>query len=283
MTRKMGLDSHMEQQRTAPRQRSLATMMLLALCAMGAFGGFVALGTWQVQRLHWKLDLIERVSNRVHAAPVRAPGPERWAEISAASDEYRHVRVTGTFLFPLTTRVQAVTEQGSGFWLLTPLRDGEGNIILINRGFVPAHAFQKAGPVTTSAAPDSPRVIAGLLRITEPGGGFLRRNDPAGERWYSRDVAAIGAARGLNRLAPYFIDADADQPTAQPEGGEGASYHPIGGLTVIAFHNSHVAYALTWYALALMVLGAALRVGLEGREAFFPIVAAAVFLRRRLL
>jgi surfeit locus 1 family protein len=88
------------------------------------------------------------------------------------------------------------------------------------------------------------------LRISEPGGGFLRHNDPAGNRWYSRDVAAIAASHGLAGAAPYFVDAARGQDPA------GAPDHPTGGLTVISFPNTHLVYALTWYALALMVAGA---------------------------
>jgi surfeit locus 1 family protein len=227
----------------------------------------VALGTWQVHRLHWKHALIERVEQRVHAAPLAAPGPQRWAQLTAEGDEYRHVRVTGAFLFPLTTRVQAVTALGSGYWLLTPLRDGDGNIFMVNRGFVPAGAAELASPPGQgTGSSESPRTVTGLLRISEPGGGFLRHNDPLANRWYSRDVRAIAAARGLSHVAPFFVDADAGQPTAQADGGSGPANRPVGGLTVIAFHDSHMAYALTWYALALMVLGAALRVGIEERR-----------------
>ncbi len=87
--------------------------------------------------------------------------------------------------------------------------------------------------------------MTGLLRITEPRGGFLRTNDPAGDRWYSRDIAAIAAARGLSNVAPYFIDADA---TPNPDGW------PRGGLTIVKFPNSHLVYALTWFGMALMTL-----------------------------
>src|SRR3546814_12551770 len=55
----------------------------------------------------------------------------------------------------------------------------------------------------------APVTVTGLLRVTEPGGAFLRSNDPVADRWFSRDVAGIAKARGLGRTAPYFVDADA--------------------------------------------------------------------------
>src|SRR5262249_18990521 len=82
--------------------------------------------------------------------------------------------------------------------------------------------------------------------MTEPKGGFLRHNDPAHDRWYSRDVTAIAAARGLSDVAPFFIDADAVP---------GENEYPIGGLTVVRFPNNHLIYALTWCGLALMLAG----------------------------
>ena len=98
--------------------------------------------------------------------------------------------------------------------------------------------------------------MTGLLRITEPHGGFLHDNDPAHDRWYSRDVEAIAQARGLSRVAPYFIDADA--APAGPD-DRGSSPGPIGGLTVIAFRNDHLLYAITWFSLALLCAWAARR------------------------
>ncbi|MDP5008720.1 MAG: SURF1 family protein, partial [Glaciimonas sp.] len=180
--------------------------------------------------------------------PIAAPDSQQWSQITAASDEYRHVSVTGTFLYALTVRVKAVTELGGGFWLLTPLQSEDGSVVLVNRGFVPTKAgaqydrpdYVVPGDVT----------VTGLLRMTEPSGGFLRDNDPAANLWYSRDVAAIAAARGLSKAAPYFVDADA----AKSASGLLSNY-PIGGMTVIAFKNNHLVYALTWYALALMVAG----------------------------
>jgi surfeit locus 1 family protein len=225
-----------------------------AAAAFGAlllFCGFIALGTWQVERRAWKLDLIARVAERVHAPPGAAPSFAEWPGVSAAKDEYRRVRATGIFLYEAETQVLAVTDLGSGFWVLTPLKLEDGSVVLVNRGFVTADRSENVAHAAANAAGIT--TISGLLRITEPGGAFLRHNEPAANRWYSRDVGAIAQARHLDSVAPYFIDADAQPPVPDA---------PVGGLTVIAFHNNHLVYAITWYTLALMI-PAALWVGIR--------------------
>ena len=171
-----------------PRSATVRAVALLFVAL--AFAGFVALGLWQVQRLHWKHALIARVDSRIHAAAVPAPARPHWPAVTAESDEYRRVFVQGRFLHGRDTRVQALTELGAGFWILTPLRTDAGDIVLVNRGFMPVDG------ATSPPAADAVR-IEGLLRITEPDGRVLRRNDPASERWYSRDVAAITRSRAL--------------------------------------------------------------------------------------
>ena len=287
---------------TAHDSRSTAAKVTLALGAVVLFSVFVALGTWQVERRTWKLELIARVQERVHAPAVPAPAMAEWSRVNAANSEYRHVWVSGTFLNESETLVQALTELGSGYWVLTPLRQADGSVVLVNRGFVPperrARAAHGAGEASTAAT------VTGLLRISEPRGSFLRRNDPTQDLWYSRDVQGIAAARRLGRVAPYFIDADAvarrvDADAAQggaqrPAGDAGAQVGagggardvdtsaaqgaasdrrpnvevdpgaaqaadapgtaPVGGLTVVNFRNAHLSYAITWYALALLVV-----------------------------
>ena len=230
---------------TASRPRSAWAVAVAGAAAAVTIVALLALGTWQVYRLGWKLDLIARVDARVHAAPVALPGPAAWSSITASDDEYRHVVVTGTFLNDRETLVQAVTALGGGDWVITPLRTTGGALVLINRGFVdPAHRAPASRAAGLQAGATS---VTGLLRITEPKGGFLRSNDAAADRWYSRDVAAIAATRHLTEVAPYFIDADA----APNPGG-----WPVGGLTVISFPNNHLVYAVTWYALAVLLAGA---------------------------
>ncbi|KYK44080.1 surfeit locus 1 family protein [Bradyrhizobium liaoningense] len=221
-----------------------APSLWLTALLLIAFAILVALGVWQIERRAWKLALIDRVEQRVHAPAQPVPSPASWPTISAANDEYRHVRVSGRFLHDRETLVQAVTEEGPGYWVLTPLKRSDGTLVLINRGFVPSE--RRDASTRRGGNPDGQVEITGLIRMTEPKGGFLRDNAPQHNRWYSRDVAAIAEARGLHDVAPFFVDADAGSQIA---GG------PIGGLTVIRFPNNHLIYALTWFALAFMLAG----------------------------
>ena len=252
----MALTSAAASRRDAPRTAGAAGRAVATLAAVLLFAGFVALGVWQLQRLAWKTELIERVEARIHAAPVPAPGPAQWPAVTRGGDEYRRVHVRGVFLPGRDTHVQAVTNLGAGYWLLTPLRSEGGFIVLVNRGFVPPEQRSSAA----ARPPLGEQQVTGLLRITEPHGGFLRANEPAADRWRSRDVAAIAGRRGLGEAAPYFIDAEANGA---------ASGWPRAGLTVVRFSNSHLVYAATWFGLALATVAGwriVLRQGRGGRQ-----------------
>lgn len=242
---------------------------VLAVLALLLVVLFAGLGTWQVVRLQWKLDLIARVDARLRAAPAPLPARIRWQAVNAADDEYRRVVLAGTYLYDLTTPVQALTEEGNGYWLMTPMCLTGGDVVLVNRGFIAtelgaptryAPARARADACARALSARTPATVQGLLRMDERAGAFTRSNDPAANRWYARDVAQIAAARGLAGasaahaapffVAPFFVDAARGQnPADSPDA-------PEGGMTVVRFHNSHLVYAITWYALALMVGGA---------------------------
>lgn len=208
----------------------IAFAAFAAVCAVG----FGALGVWQVERLAWKNGLIAAVEARSTAVPLDLDAAD-WDAIEPEASEYQRVSVSGRFEGG-DTLSQAVTMHGGGFWVMTPLRLADGRAVLVNRGFVTA-AQRDAG----IPWPEGEVGVTGLLRASEPDGGFLRSNDPRDGRWYSRDVLAIGVASGVSGLAPFFIDADA-----------GGAAYPVGGLTVLTFSNNHLVYALTWFGLALL-------------------------------
>jgi len=225
--------------------RRIVSLSIISLCGLLLFVGFIALGNWQLERRLWKLDLIEKVETRVHSPAEPAPTQQHWPSVNKADDEYRHVLLRGQFLADKDTLVVAATELGSGYWVLTPFQCNDGSVVLVNRGYI-------SQGVTPLAPPLDSIEVTGLLRLSEPKGSVLRENSPGTGRWYSRDVQAIGSSLDLP-LAPFFVDADAEQANTNPATAD-TSGVPVGGLTVIQFNNSHLVYAITWYGLAAMVL-----------------------------
>lgn len=213
-------------------------MLLLA-----AAGLFVGLGFWQVQRLHWKHALIARVEARVYAEPVALP-PALSPGLS-----YLRVRVAGVYQGRATALVRAATELGTGYWTMTPLWLDDGRILWVNRGFVPAGT---ARATAAAATPPGRVVVTGLLRADEPGGTLLQANRPDADRWYSRDLATLAAARRIGPVAVMFLDAQVERAGAVATPGP----RPVPGLTQVHFPDNHLGYALTWFAMALLSLGA---------------------------
>ncbi|QPM90242.1 SURF1 family protein [Pseudooceanicola algae] len=217
-------------------------LIIVTLVAALGLAGFLALGTWQVQRLHWKAALIERVDARVDAPAVPAPGPQDWPRITRESDEYRHVTLNGQFLNADEVQIYTPSDLGPSYWVMTPLRRDDGSVVMVNRGLVPERLKDPA----TRTAPAGDQQVTGLLRISEDEAWlFSRDSDPEARQWYRRDIGSITEALGLAPAAPYFVDAELVDADAWP----------LAGQTVVSFRNAHLSYALTWYGLALMVLG----------------------------
>ncbi len=217
-----------------------AILGLAGLC----FVAMVALGVWQVQRLSWKLDLIAQVEERAYATALPAPKGE--------APEYLRIEATGVLRHEDSLRVKAVTELGPGHWVMTPL-DTSDQTIWVNRGFVP-----KGLARADWTAPEGALRIEGLVRLNQPGGTLLERNAPDADRWVSADLPEMSAFVGLSNVAPYFIAAD-------HLGAEDA--WPRGGMTKLSFRNTHLSYALTWFAMAALFLGAMIYVIRDIRRA----------------
>src|ERR1700754_4290548 len=106
--------------------------LLLGAIWIACIAALLALGVWQIERRAWKLDLIDRVEQRVHADAVPIQAASSWPSVNAADDEYRHVIVSGRFLHERETLVQALTIDGPGYWVVTPLQTAGGDIVLVN-------------------------------------------------------------------------------------------------------------------------------------------------------
>jgi len=226
-------------------------LVLPALAALVAFLILIGLGTWQLERLAWKEELLARVEARVHGPPAAVPAPELWPKLSREADEYRRVRARGTFDHGREALVYTVRGEdavgpvkGQGYLVVTPLLRPDGPPILINRGFVPS---DRRDPATRAAGQVAGEVeVVGLLRLPEEASWFVPANDPASGSFFRMDPAGIAAARGVPGAAPFVIDEEAN---AVPGG------LPLSGGTRLVFPNRHLEYALTWYGLAAALVG----------------------------
>jgi surfeit locus 1 family protein len=231
--------------RLGRRRRSLIAPGLATLVALAIM---VALGLWQLERKAWKEGLIAQIGARAHGAPTAITTESEWPTWTAASDEFRRVSLAGTFRHDLEIQLHGLARLRDsavqGYYVFTPLALEGGATVLVNRGFVPTELRdpktraegQVAGPVS----------VTGLVRAPEHGGWFLPTNNPGRNEWFVRSVADMARAHGLERVAPFYVDADA---------GLNPGGWPRGGQTQLTLKNDHLGYALTWFGLAATLVG----------------------------
>ena len=211
------------------RPARLLAFMLPALAVL------IALGTWQLQRLDWKQGLIAEMDARVDADPVALPAEppplEEW--------RFRPVSVEGAFeagrdfLFPART-----LDGRSGLDVLTPFRRADtGETILVHRGWAPT-------PEEVAPPPQGQRTVTAVLRHPWEKTLFRPDNQPETNQWFWMDLGQMAAELGETGLAPYYL--------ALVPGGESAGY-PVPRPARPDLVNNHLSYALTWYALALVL------------------------------
>ncbi|WP_167480670.1 SURF1 family protein [Mesorhizobium waimense] len=223
------------------------TALLLGL-GLVVFVILLALGTWQLQRLHWKEGLLQTIDQRTHSAP--RPLAEVESQFASSGDvDYTPVTVSGTFLHHGERHFYSTWDGAAGFDVITPLRLDGGRFVLINRGFVPYDLKdaakrpqgQVAGKVTLTGLARNPLLAKPSMMLPD--------NDIQKNIFYWKDRDAMAASANLPTaavLVPFFIDAD---KTPNPGG------LPVGGVTIIDLPNSHLQYAFTWYGLAAALAG----------------------------
>ena len=229
-----------------PPPRSWLGLLIPALIA---FAVLVGLGTWQIERKAWKEALIASLDARLAAPPRPLPAAAAWPGLNAANDEYRRVAFTATFENAKAALVFAAPSafrpdvNGPGYWVFTPARLPDGGVVLINRGFVPEG---RQDPKTRSDGDVAGKVdLVGIMRWPEPRHWFSPQDEPDRNLWFTRDLDGIAAAKGLGRIAPFYVE----QEAPAPPGGL-----PQPGKLAVDLPNNHLQYALTWFGLAIVLV-----------------------------
>lgn len=228
----------------------------LTIATAVAFVILVALGTWQVQRLRWKEDLLARVA-ALEAAPPKTIGVALAATARGADVGFTRVSAVcpGLATAPYV-ELYAVRNGQAGVRLISACKvEGASyGSVLVDRGFV-ADTISARPPVD-AAATAAVRVV-GVLRASEPGNTFSPPNTP--QRWYVRDVSGMAATLKAPRPAPLTLMAET---STNPE-WKALTPAPIPAEIA----NRHLEYAITWYGLAAALLGVYAALLLKRRKA----------------
>jgi surfeit locus 1 family protein len=219
-------------------ERARFPWALTIVCAL-LLALLLALGTWQLRRLAWKEGLIAQAEAASAAPP--APLPNRPGPLPAFS------RVILDCDFEDGGRrlveLQTILDGRPGVRLLSACGDR-----IVDLGFVDEATSERPGP--TEFRPGSPtetrRRIVAVVREAAPPGPMA---PPARDgRFYARDNAAIAevlnvpaanAGQTLYAVDSAFPDFPGLEPSAPPA----------------AFSNNHLGYALTWFGLAIALVG----------------------------
>lgn len=199
----------------------------------------IGLGTWQLDRLAWKTDLLDRIHSRIAGDPVALPA----GALPLDEWEYRRVALTGRYLPEREFHMVASSPRGNaGYQVIAPFERADGGgVVMVNRGWIPTE-LKAPAERPGSAPPDGEVTATGVLRVPWPQGAFVADNEPDTNMWFWPDLGAMSAAIG-RPVAPYMVALDprADDPNA----------YPLGGQTRVDIPNNHLGYALTWYGFAI--------------------------------
>ncbi|MGE0667297.1 MAG: SURF1 family protein [Sphingomonadales bacterium] len=199
-----------------------------------------ACGVWQLQRMAWKHGLMNRIEQRIDAPevelPAAIPNPDEW--------EYRHVRVTGSFLHGKESYLPAQSTRGNyGFQVITPLERPDGAIVLVNRGWIPDDRRDPAS--RPEGQVEGETTVSGIVRLPWRQTWLARHVMPPPDLkqkiFFEGDLEDMAEVNGIEVL-PVFVEAgEAPNPGGWPKGGQ----------TVLKLSDPHLSYAIQWFGFAI--------------------------------
>ena len=218
------------------RPRLWPTVMTLPILVFLLF-----LGNWQMERLEWKLGLIDQIETRVFMDPIALP----FNTSNPDNMEYLSVEVTGRFVNDQEMTLYSVGPNGeAGYDLYTPFKTNDEKLIIINRGWVPERMKDQASrPETLKHGELS---VTGLLRKPSEKLWYGPENEPQNNNWFYGDLDAMARAHNLNGVYPMYLYAAVN---------DNDPMFPVAGRTEFNIVNNHLDYAMTWYGLAIVLVG----------------------------
>lgn len=218
--------------------RPLPVLSIVTLIALAIL---IGLGLWQLERREQKHALLAEISHRMIAPAESIEG----LLINDSEAPFRHATAQGTFENAQESYVFAPRTDDTGVHLgykvVTPLRLTASALVLVDRGWVPEE--KRSSATRLKGQIDGPVSLRGLLRPTVSPGLFTPDPSLVEHIWYVHDIEAMAAAYGLKPATTLYLEASTSVP-----GG------PIPTADVPELPDNHLQYALTWFALAIVLV-----------------------------
>ncbi len=207
------------------------------------------LGNWQLERLAWKRDLLQRIELRTQdrdgPAKRTLTRASDIAKLEKRKDEYRKVNLRGRFgsqvglwFTQIENKPDGLSRPDAvGYHVLSPFYLTDGSAIMVDQGFVPRTQVEGLRANKTEE-----QSLVVILRWPDARGRFDNADRPEANLFYVRDTDALGKHWGLALPAPIGEVAAAGQGW------------PRGGQTRMVIANNHLQYAVTWFGLAIVLV-----------------------------
>lgn len=205
----------------------------------------LGLSLWQMERREWKMGILDRIAHNQAAQPVPL---DQLLKGDPLEHEYGRATIVGTFLHDKEFFLAARSRRNEvGLQVVTPVRTDDGRIVLFDRGWIPS---EKRTPASRAEGQVAGTVeLNGVVRRSQVQRQFAPDNDPAKNFWFHVDVPLMRKMAGATadpKLDAFFLEADSNH---NPGG------LPLGGQTHLDIPNDHLQYAITWFGIALALIG----------------------------
>ena len=189
---------------------------------------FIALGSWQIVRLNWKLNLISEIESSLMKSHVVLSKNQ--------NKNFLKIKTSGEIDYNQQIYLYNLNQEGKpGFEVINPILIDNKNY-LINRGWI---QFNKKGKIELNNLDE--KNIIGTLRRQSKANRFKPKNDIEKNYWFTLNRDDIFAYTGKN-FSEYIIYLDGNYQTPRPK------------KITANISNNHKKYAITWFSLAISIL-----------------------------
>ncbi len=210
-------------------KRTVFKNIITFIFLIGGFYTLVSLGFWQLDRLTWKNDILEKIETQENIDPMSV-------ELDLSDDtEFQRGYIEGRFMNEPSIHIVPRTFQGKvGYHVLSPFKIKSGQVILVNHGWVE----DGSGEDTLL----TPRKIAGYLQTPDMPNSFTPNNNAEQKLWYWVDIDML---EGMYNASLYNKVVYLESPS---------STNPQTFEDLPKPRNKHKQYMMFWFGMSALWL-----------------------------